>query len=93
VKKYAVVLFDSTSSGVVPCTWIFTKSEDGKTGTYCYYPPESWTDSQLNRAISACSDPDKSWKKYGCRHLYSTGFCFSLSCVTAYCESVATEKK
>lgn len=71
MKRYAVVIFDSSSSSaVVPCTWLFV--EDGK--TFCYYPPSTWTNNQLNRAVTTCSDPDTSWEEYGCRHKYSTGF-------------------
>jgi len=73
MKKYGVVIFDSSrSSGVVPCNWIFKKSEDGN--TYCYYPPDTWTESRLNRVITTCSDPDTSWQDFRCRHMYSTGF-------------------
>jgi len=42
MKKYGVVLFDATSSGVVSCNWMFTKSEDGRTETYCYFITQ-WT--------------------------------------------------
>ena len=85
MKKYAVVLFDSSSSsGVVPCIWIFKKAEDGK--TYCYYPPDTWTSSQLNRTITACSDPDTSWDEYLCRHLYSTGF-YAIFFMFCFCGS------